>query len=74
MKTSYIVSHLLLLLLIFSGRADRVSIPERTCHKVIPTSQCETQCSDECSKEPSGSGICQDSTCSCTYYCEGPPK
>ncbi|KAK7244687.1 hypothetical protein RIF29_39512 [Crotalaria pallida] len=85
MKTSYtyIVSHLLLMLIfsaglgsnfVVRGRAHGVRIPEHWCQKLIHSSNCKLQkCFQECSKEPYGIGECKDSTCFCTYYCRDPP-
>ncbi|KAE9590758.1 hypothetical protein Lalb_Chr20g0111031 [Lupinus albus] len=74
MKTSYIVSHLLLLLIFSVVYGHGVRIPEHWCHKLIHSSNCEMQkCFQECTKEPYGIGECKDTTCFCTYYCTNPP-
>ncbi|CAL0310041.1 unnamed protein product [Lupinus luteus] len=84
MKPSYIVSHLLLMLIfsvvldsdfVVRGHAHHeVRIPEHWCHKLIHSSNCEMhKCFQECTKEPYGIGQCKDTTCFCTYYCTNPP-
>ncbi|ONH95915.1 hypothetical protein PRUPE_7G095800 [Prunus persica] len=49
---------------------------EHWCHKLIDqSSRCELHsCINECSKEPSGVGVCQNTVCFCTYYCKDPVK
>ncbi|BFG38478.1 hypothetical protein CerSpe_247520 [Prunus speciosa] len=85
MKASFTFYPILLFLLVsveFStcsvvhGDALRVRIPEHWCHKLIDQScRYELQsCIKECSKEPSGVGVCQNTVCFCTYYCKDPPK
>ncbi|KAK7284718.1 hypothetical protein RJT34_19470 [Clitoria ternatea] len=84
MKTPYILSNLLLVLILSAGlgsdfvergRANGVKIPEHWCHKLVHLNNCELQkCFQECSKEPYGIGECKEySTCFCTYYCKNPP-
>ncbi|PON76182.1 S locus-related glycoprotein 1 binding pollen coat protein [Parasponia andersonii] len=62
-------------ILAFSGGARAVRIPEHTCHKLVNLTKCDLQsCTQECSKEAHGNGVCKDNTlCFCTYYCKDPP-
>ncbi|KAL6273187.1 hypothetical protein Pyn_24558 [Prunus yedoensis var. nudiflora] len=85
MKASFTFYPILLFLLVsvefgtcsvVRGDARAVRIPEHSCHKLIDQSiRCELQnCIKECSKEPSGVGVCKSRVCFCTYYCKDPPK
>ncbi|PQQ01452.1 hypothetical protein Pyn_39247 [Prunus yedoensis var. nudiflora] len=85
MKASFTFYPILLFLLVsvefgtcsvVRGDARAVRIPEHSCQKLIDQSiRCELQnCIKECSKEPSGVGVCKSRVCFCTYYCKDPPK
>ncbi|XP_028777509.1 uncharacterized protein LOC114734137 [Neltuma alba] len=83
MATPSILSHLLLILIFAGGLASNLvvqsgaqaaRIPEHSCHKLVPLSNCDNQkCSQECSKHPNGVGQCKATACFCTYYCKDPP-